>query len=350
MASAGVRKHPQSSVARSRAVARRSEDSRAQVSEMQRTRLLAAAVRVVDELGYAGASVAHITQRARVSRRTFYELFANREECVAAVLEDAAQRITMEIERTGLEDRSWRERVRGGLWVILSFLDREPVLARVCVVQALRGSQGVLERREEILQGLARVLDEGREEGARGAQCPALTAEGLVGAAFAIVYARLLRGNSGDSEPLAGLQRELMGMIVLPYLGPSAARREQSLPVPVSTRGPGARDSEVAHQHDALDPLEGLPMRLTYRTARVLEDVAGHPGVSNRVVAELSGIVDQGQVSKLLGRLERIGLLVNTGMGHTKGEPNAWRLTPLGERVTRQLALGGDGHKEGAAA
>ncbi|HWY17209.1 MAG TPA: TetR family transcriptional regulator [Solirubrobacteraceae bacterium] len=330
---AGVRRHGQSTVARSRAAARRGDDSRAQVSEMQRSRLLAAAVRTVDELGYASATVAPITQRARVSRRTFYELFANREECVAAVLEDAARRIGAEIERAGLGGRPWRERVRGGLWAILSFFDREPVLARVCVVQALRGSQAVLERREEILRGLARVLDEGRGESARGQGCPPLTAEGLVGAAFAIVYARLLRG---DSEPLTCLLPELMGMIVLPYLGPAAARREQALPVPASTSGSAARDGVAPRvEHD---PLEGIPMRLTYRTARVLEDVAEHPGVSNRMVAELSGIVDQGQVSKLLARLERLGLLQNMGEGHVRGERNAWRLTGRGVQVTQTIS------------
>jgi AcrR family transcriptional regulator/DNA-binding MarR family transcriptional regulator len=332
MASARVRKRPQGSLARSRAAARRGEDSRAQVSEMQRSRLLAAAVRTVDERGYAGATVAPITQRARVSRRTFYELFANREECVAAVLEDAARRIAAEIERAGLGGRPWRERVRGGLWAILSFLDREPVLARVCVVQALRGSQRVLERREEILQDLARVLDEGRAEGARGGKRRPLTAEGLVGAAFSIVYARLLRG---DSEPLAGLLPELMGMIVLPYLGPAAARREQALSVPASTQGPAARNG--LRPSTASDPLEGIPMRLTYRTARVLEDIAAHPGMSNRTVAELSGIVDQGQVSKLLARLERLGLVHNTGAGHSRGERNEWRLTDRGVQVTQTI-------------
>src|ERR1700691_406433 len=54
-----------------------------QVAEIQRSRLLAVAVRAIEELGYTRATVAHITRRARVSRRTFYELFANREECLA---------------------------------------------------------------------------------------------------------------------------------------------------------------------------------------------------------------------------------------------------------------------------
>ncbi len=308
---------------------------------MQRSRLLAATVRTVDELGYAHATVANITLRARVSRRTFYELFANREECVAAVLEDAARRMAAEIERAGLEGRPWRERVRGGLWAILSFLDREPVLARVCVVQALRGSHGVLERRDEILQDLAAVLDEGRAEGTR--TCPPLTAEGLVGAAFGIVYARLLRG---EREPLTGLLGELMGMIVLPYLGPAAARREQVLPVPASTCGSAARAGMAARAEH--DPLDGVPMRLTYRTARVLEDVAEHPGVSNRMVAELAGIVDQGQVSKLLARLERLGLLANTGAGHARGERNAWRLTERGAQVTQ--AIRAHAHNNGEVA
>jgi AcrR family transcriptional regulator/DNA-binding MarR family transcriptional regulator len=313
---------------------------------MQRSRLLAAAARVVDELGYEHATVANITRRARVSRITFYDQFAHREGCLVAVLEDTAQRIGSEIERADLSDLPWRERVRGGLWAILSFLDREPVLARVCVVQALRGSQGVLKRREEILRGLARVLDEGRSEGSRGPECPPLTAEGLVGAAFAIVYARLLRG---EREPLAELLPELMGMIVLPYQGPAAARREQARPVPArvaedAANGDAPKDARgIASAGD--DPLQGIPMRLTYRTARALEAISQRPGVSNRQAGDLAGIADQGQISKLLARLERLGLAENSGPGHARGERNEWRLTERGARVTQTLRAhaGGDG-------
>ena len=136
---------------------------------MQRSRLFGAAVAVVDELGYARTSVAHITARARVSRRTFYELFENREACFVDLLEHVVATIESEISAAGLEGLAWRERVRGGLWAILCFFDREPALARVCVVQALRGGPRVLARREEILVRLARVLDEGRSEGSRAA-------------------------------------------------------------------------------------------------------------------------------------------------------------------------------------
>jgi len=303
------------------------------VAEMQRSRLLGAAVRVLEERGYEHATVAHITSRARVSRRTFYELFANREQCVAAVLSDTASQIEQELRRAGLEDRPWREQIRGGLSVILSFLEREPELARVLVVHALRGSGPVLKARDEIVGRLVAVVDEGRNESARAAGCSELTAEGVVGATLAILYARLA-GRRAGSVALAGLLGELTATVLLPYLGTAVARREQNRPAPAA--GPAAPVPRAPRVDG--DPLQGLPMRLTYRTARVLEGVARHPGASNRQLADDAGIADQGQVSKLLARLEGLGLLSNQSAGRAKGEPNRWSLTPRGALVARSIA------------
>ncbi len=336
-AGGGVSRRPAASAVPKRAD-RDAAGQGVRLAEIQRSRLLAAAVRAVDELGWANTTVADIVARSRISRRTFYETFANREECLAAVFEDLLGVITGELATAGLEGLAWRERVRRGLWVILGFFDREPVLARVCVVQALSGSPGVLECREEVLGRLVAVVDGGRFEGARGGECTPLTAEGLVGAAFGIVYARLLKGQRG---PLTGLLGELMGMIVLPYLGPAAARRELSRPAPVATAPAAAGRAEsvrgVVSDRLVGDPLESVPMRLTYRTSRVLEGVAENPAASNRQVGEYADIQDAGQVSKLLRRLERLGLLVNSGLGHQMGEPNAWRLTTRGELVARSI-------------
>jgi AcrR family transcriptional regulator len=58
-----------------------------QVAEIQRSRLLSGAAGAIEEHGYAHTTVAQITGRARVSRRTFYELFANREACLVALIE-----------------------------------------------------------------------------------------------------------------------------------------------------------------------------------------------------------------------------------------------------------------------
>ena len=332
--------------------------SSGRLGEIQRSRLLVGAVAAIDESGYAGVTVEQITSRARVSRRTFYELFENRESCLAALLEDVVGIIEGEIAAAGLGGRAWRERVRGGLLAILGFFDREPAIARVCVVQALSAGPRVLEYREGVLGRLAGVLDEGRGESARGGGCTPLVAEALVGAAFGIVYARLLRR---ESRPLVDLVGELMGLIVLPYLGPGVARREQrstrtAIPAGASSEAGGAGESSGAGAlrkgpvgaGGDLSVLAELPMRLTYRTVRVLECVAERPGVSNRVVSEWAGVSDQGQISKLLARLERLGLILNSGEGHAKGEPNAWALTPLGREVTERLSMSARSREQAA--
>ncbi|MGA9283957.1 MAG: TetR/AcrR family transcriptional regulator [Solirubrobacteraceae bacterium] len=299
---------------------------------MQRARLLAAAVGAIEQFGYDGATVARITTRARVSRRTFYEMFANCEECLVAVLEDVLERINDEMAGAELDGMSWLERVRRGLWAILAFFEREPVLARVFVVQSLRGSETVLRRRAEVLGGLVSAIDEGRPEAWRGNDVPPLIAEGLVGAVHAIVYERLL--NRSD-EPLTELLAPLMAMIVHPYLGSAASRREQTCPLPViAQRSTG---SDVASSQAGRDPLGGVHMRLTYRTALVLRSIAECPGISNRRVGDSAGISDQGQASKLLARLERLGLILNEGEGHAKGEANAWQLTPTGAQVAQSV-------------
>jgi AcrR family transcriptional regulator/DNA-binding MarR family transcriptional regulator len=322
---------------------------RVQVSEMQRSRLLAAAVVSVEELGWAHVTVASIASRARVSRRTFYDLFSDRDDCLLAVCEATTGRIAAEIAvalgaRDGL---SWRERLRGGLWVVLSFFDREPELARFCVVQSASGGQRALGWREALLARLTTVVQEGapRRDG-RVAQVPSLTAEGLVGAVLTIVHRRL---SSAEREPLGDLLGALMALIVLPYSGPGAARSESTRPVPTPARKPSASSLvEMGGYRAGQDPLADVPMRLTYRTARVLQAAAECPGGSNRRIGERADIYDPGQISKLLTRLERIGLLQNTGIGHAKGEPNAWHLTPLGERVVEHLNLDRDPAKDAA--
>jgi hypothetical protein len=107
----------------------------------------------------------------------------------------------------------------------------------------------------------------------------------------------------------------------------------------------GAWDGTLASLRTAAPrSAAGGPMRLTYRTARVLEAVAELGGrgsdPSNRMVGDHAGISDQGQISKLLARLKRLGLLENGGEGsHVKGEAYAWQLTPTGRSVVQAIAV-----------
>jgi nucleotidyltransferase/DNA polymerase involved in DNA repair len=75
-------------------------------------------------------------------------------------------------------------------------------------------------------------------------------------------------------------------------------------------------------------------MPLGYRSCKVLTVIAAQPGASNREVADAAEASDQGQISKLLARLQLLGLIHDRG-GWRLGERHAWRLTARGKRVER---------------
>ncbi len=329
-------------------------------------------VEVCSERGAANVTVAHIVARSGVSRRTFYEQFEDREACFLAAFDQAIERIAARTIPAFEGESKWRDRVRAGLAALLGFLEEEPGIGRLCIVETLGAGDRALERRARILATLIDTVDEGRAETGKrpssssGGHPPPLTAEGTVGAVLSVIHARLIEQRGGadhghlpypgrgganrprpreakrarhtsdpgrrDAPPIATLNEllnPLMGMIVLPYLGQTAAQRELARPV-ARTR---ANPNPVAR----LDPLRELDMRLTYRTVRVLMATAAHPGASNRRIAQTAGVGDQGQISKLLSRLAHLGLIQNTGPGHAHGEPNAWTLTPKGHEIQQAI-------------
>jgi AcrR family transcriptional regulator/DNA-binding MarR family transcriptional regulator len=296
---------------------------REKVSEIQRARMLTAMTEVAAERGAANATVAHVVARSGVSRRTFYEMFSDREDCLAEAFEVATDRAAERVIPAYLAERTWQARLRAGIAALLLFIDDEADMGRLCIVEALGGGPRVLAHRAQIMARLVALVDEGREL-AKTAP-PPLTAEGVLGGALALVHARLPRR---DAVPVTDLLGPLMGLIVGPYLGPTAARREIERPAPEFTH---------AAPREHADPLRGLDMRLTYRTVRVLAVVGAQPGGSNRAIANAAGVEDQGQISKLLRRLESLGLIHNTGEGHSRGEPNVWTLTPRGSEVEQTI-------------
>jgi AcrR family transcriptional regulator len=303
----------------------------AHVAEMQRRRLLHALSEVIGEHGVDGLTVGRVCEQAGVSRRTFYEQFDDCEECLLATFEAQIGRLLSEIlpryEHPGRTrvGTGWLERVRNALTCLLERLDADPGMARLCVIETLRAGPAVLERRAGVLEQLATIVDRGRTEARTNDGPPPLTAQGVVGGALSVIHARLLeRTEDSPGRPLVELTGPLMAMIVYPYLGPAAARAELKRPVPPAPH--------VAPRQDA-DPFKGLPIRFTYRTAKVLDTIAATPGASNRHIADHAGITDEGQISRLLGRLHKCDLVENQGGGRTKGEPNAWTLTQRGQAI-----------------
>jgi AcrR family transcriptional regulator len=296
------------------------------VLEIQRSRILVAMVDVTAEHGAENVSVAHVVARAGVSRRTFYELFADREECFLGAFDLAFARASRYVLGSYDPDAAWVERIRVALTGLLCFLEAERGIGRLLIVGSLGAGRDVLERRRCGIAQMISLVDEGRKQTKASTDLPVLTAEGIVGGVLSVLHTRLLEE---DSPRLVELTGPLMSMIILPYLGRAVARKELVQPIPRSPAHPSAV---------APDPLRELGMRLTYRTVRVLLAVAATPGGSNRHIADASGITDQGQISKLLARLHRLGLIENTGAGTIRGAPNSWILTDRGWQIQGALA------------
>ena len=300
------------------------------VEEMQRRRLLLAMSEVLAEHGYQDASIGRVCKRAGVSRRTFYEIFHDRDECLLDAFDAAVERIAEPVRIAWEGGGNWRERTRAALTVLLEQLDAEPAAARVCVVETLKAGPSVMERRARVVAALVDAVEQGRVQAKSGSEPPPLTGQGVVGGALSVLHTRLLEAPaSGPQPPLSDLTGALMAMIVHPYLGSAAARRELERPAP---------EAIGAHNGTIKDPFKDLSIRFTYRTACVLATIAANAGASNRFVADTSGVSDDGQMSRLLARLERAGLIENGGEGRVKGEANAWTLTERGEAVQEALA------------
>ncbi len=305
---------------------------------------------VVSERGRADATVAHVVAHSGVSRRTFYEVFDDFEDCFLGALDQSIGRASEYVLDGYDSTEKWRTRIRAALIGLLEFLEDEPAMGRLCIVETLGAGPRVHERRARTVDAMIVAVDEARRESRAARALPPLTAEGITGGVLSVLHARLLpdygvrvrpashgrrqpkgarqAGEHGDS--LLQLAGPLMSMIVLPYFGPAAAHKESLRLVPERrSRAPLAGG----------DPLRDLEMRLTYRTVRVLLSIAASPGASNREVGAAAGMDDQGQISKLLSRLKNLGLIENSGAGQVRGAPNAWALTKRGFEV-EQLVVG----------
>jgi AcrR family transcriptional regulator len=300
--------------------------AREHLADIQRARMLGAMVQEVAERGVANVAVAHVVGRSGVSRRTFYEIFEDREDCFLVAFDEALARVAGVVVPAYEQAGTWRSKIRAALTALLEALAADPAMGRLLIVESLGAGPRARERRQHAIVQILPIVEQGHTESKGDIDPPPLTAEGTVGGVLSVLHARLAE-ESPDS--LLDLIGPLMGMIVLPYLGLAAARKEIERPVP-------RRPAKIPRTRN--DPLRDLEMRLTYRTLRALMAVAEQPGASNRAVGARAGIPDQGQISKLLTRLHSLGLIENNRAAAARGEPNAWTLTTRGWEIHTAIA------------
>jgi AcrR family transcriptional regulator len=133
-------------------------DSRAEVAEWERRRLLSAIAELMTERGYACLTVADLTRRAEVPQAAFYEHFADKEECLMAAYREFTEAVVRAMARRIDVTATWTEFVEAILGGYVEVLERDPTAARAFTVEMDAAGDAARQRRRDAIHMFARLL------------------------------------------------------------------------------------------------------------------------------------------------------------------------------------------------
>jgi AcrR family transcriptional regulator len=188
-----------------------------------RERIVAAMIALAGRRGYAETSIEMVCERAETRRSHFDRCFAGREDCFLTVHDEVAAEFCERVLAAHAGASSWHDRVWAAGWAAMRFFEEDAARARFLVVEVNGTGAGAQVRRDRTLQGLADILDGGREELEKPDSVSRCTAEIVAGAIYGTVLGRI---ESGCIERSEDFLPELVYMAVMPYLGSRAAEDE----------------------------------------------------------------------------------------------------------------------------
>lgn len=194
--------------------------SREFVVRNQRDRIAAGMIRVVVAEGYAATTVTKVVAAAGVSRRTFYNYYADKEEAFFEVYRQVTDFICEATAEARDGERGWPARVRAGLAALLDTFAANPDLVGFVLVAPPAAGGDVAAGHRAFLERLLGTLTEGRP---KKTHTPPPAAEyGLIGGLGAQIVAGV---DDGGSVSLTRLLPEAVELVLTPYLGREAAAR-----------------------------------------------------------------------------------------------------------------------------
>lgn len=243
-------------------------------------------VEAAAERGYAGATVARVTELAEVSRATFYQHFSSREDCFQAAYRLALERVEGAVNAA---DNDLRERPETVLDALLEELSSDPALARLLLVEALATPPALRREHEELIvrvdEQIAGFLDS--QPGREALQIPATA---LLGGVGEVLATRSLQNRIAD---VARLRQDLASWLDA-YRLPAGER-----PLPQShwqqlgrfartvQHRPAVVPALLPRGHSALPPGEAAALRRD-RILRAGERLIAEEGVAAATVARIA--------------------------------------------------------------
>jgi AcrR family transcriptional regulator len=199
------------------------EASKATAYARQRSRLLEGLVHTAANRGYLGASVTAIVGAAGVSRATFYEHFADRDECFLAAHSEIAARFRAAARGAFTAARP-ADRPRAVLQALLAQIAADPDSARLLFIEALAASPSVRLAQERLIADTTAAIDRFLDASeAQALQIPALA---LLGGIAGVLSMRIFRDAAASVVDLAD---DLLAWVDSYKLPPDKRRRGDEL-------------------------------------------------------------------------------------------------------------------------
>jgi AcrR family transcriptional regulator len=174
------------------------------VRNIQRERLLKATADVVSRKGYAAATVRDLLGESRLSRRTYYDLYTDKEAAYLDLFGEVAEQIEQRVG-AGFESGSHaEEQIRLAIEALAAFCVDEPAEACACLVESLAAGQAGREARNGLIERLAALFAPALEEIGPAHSNPDLVARATVGGIFELLYGPLARHDTAWLRDLAG--------------------------------------------------------------------------------------------------------------------------------------------------
>jgi AcrR family transcriptional regulator len=153
-----------------------------------RSRILAAMGTLVAQKGYAAVTIDDLARGARISKRTFYDHFADKQRCLLAAYEAASNVVyDAAVRAAAAPGPPARERIEAVIAAYLKALAARPELTRVFHVEIQAAGAEALELHLEVNRRYAELLRRIVREGGDGARLSRPTAIALLGAVNELV-------------------------------------------------------------------------------------------------------------------------------------------------------------------
>jgi AcrR family transcriptional regulator len=183
----------------------------------RRSRALSALVHLTLDERYAELSDPQIAQFAGISTEAFHKLFANKEACFLAVLDEFVAE-AMEVVKRSIEPASsWPEAVHLAVGALVEYFAAHEALSRLAFIEIFDVGPGMVGRMTRSIEDFTKLLDELGPEARRG---PLVTREAITGAIWGIVSAY---ASHDRVRQLPRLTDQLTFLVLAPYIGPKPA-------------------------------------------------------------------------------------------------------------------------------